>query len=176
MYYQNFDSKITAAYGVIIQGWPLEKFCNPSDIPSRTEVSVLAASLRSNATRFRKLTPTELAEWEAKRFEAQCDAGSPSSTTQNSTVSSTNPPAPSTGTPPPDPAHTSSHSNPSPDTMTPTQTSEDSGLPSKRHKPAPFADFVNFEVSGENGGLVSVGKKARKPRNDKGKKRGPRAK
>jgi hypothetical protein len=71
MYYQNFDDNITAKYGVVIDGWPLEKFCSPSDITSGTKVLVLCQSWESGATRFCKLTPTELANWENKWFEAK---------------------------------------------------------------------------------------------------------
>jgi hypothetical protein len=63
MYYTNFDRAITEKYHVILVGWPLEKFCSPSDIASRNEVSVLMASFESGATRFRKLSPTEFEKW-----------------------------------------------------------------------------------------------------------------
>jgi hypothetical protein len=63
MYYQNFDSRVTLAYGVIIEGWPLPKFCCPSDVGSFTEVQLLYESWKSGATRFRKLSDSEFKAW-----------------------------------------------------------------------------------------------------------------
>ena len=71
MYYQNFDENITTKYGVVIDGWPLEEFCSPSDITSWTEVSVLYQSWESGMTRFHKLMSTKLENWENKHFEAK---------------------------------------------------------------------------------------------------------
>jgi hypothetical protein len=50
MYYTNFDRSITDKYHIIIEGWPLEKFCSPSEIVSRNEVSVLMASFESGTS------------------------------------------------------------------------------------------------------------------------------
>ena len=57
MYYTNFDRAITEKYQVVLEGWPLEKFCSPSEIASWNEVSVLMTSFESGANRFRKLSP-----------------------------------------------------------------------------------------------------------------------
>lgn len=64
MYYKNFDTKITARYGVIIEGWPLEHFVPPSLVKSRTELEVLLRAWETDATRFRKLTNKELERWQ----------------------------------------------------------------------------------------------------------------
>jgi hypothetical protein len=63
MYYTNFDRAITEKYHVVLEGWPLEKFCSPSEIASRNEISILMASFESGATRFHKLSPTEFEKW-----------------------------------------------------------------------------------------------------------------
>ena len=70
MYYTNFEHAITEKYHVVLEGWPLERFCSPSDIQSRTEISVLMKSLESGATRFRKLSTTEFEDWSEKCFNA----------------------------------------------------------------------------------------------------------
>lgn len=68
MNYQNFDDSITAKLGVVIEGWPLNKFCSPSDVKSRNEVSVLFNAWSSGTARFRRLTTEEWREWEECRF------------------------------------------------------------------------------------------------------------
>ena len=74
MYYTNFDHAIIEKYHVILEGWPLEKFCSPSEIVSRNEVSVVMASFESGTTRFRKLSPTEFEKWSEERFSATINA------------------------------------------------------------------------------------------------------
>ncbi|KAH9951710.1 hypothetical protein B0H21DRAFT_684804 [Amylocystis lapponica] len=71
MTYTNFDEHVTVKHGIIIENWPLNKFCNPSSIPSRNEVDVLYQAFRSGTTRFRKLTNPEWEEWEEARFQAK---------------------------------------------------------------------------------------------------------
>jgi hypothetical protein len=56
MYYQNFDDNITAKFGVILKGWPLKEFKNPSGIKSRAELQVLKNSLESGAI-FQEVNP-----------------------------------------------------------------------------------------------------------------------
>ena len=63
MYYTDIDHFITERYHIVLEGWPLEKFCSPSDIQSRNKISVLMKSLDSGATRFRKLSTTEFEDW-----------------------------------------------------------------------------------------------------------------
>ncbi|KAG1871911.1 hypothetical protein C8R48DRAFT_595760, partial [Suillus tomentosus] len=59
MYYHNFDHHITVKYRIIVENWPLTKFCCPGDINSRTETSVLKSAWDSGATRFHKLSDTK---------------------------------------------------------------------------------------------------------------------
>jgi hypothetical protein len=73
MYYQNFDSHITRTHRVVIQGWPLPKFCCPSDIGSLTEVQLLYDSWKSQSTTFRKLTDVEWKKWLDNDFAERMD-------------------------------------------------------------------------------------------------------
>ncbi|KAH9916346.1 hypothetical protein B0H21DRAFT_703062 [Amylocystis lapponica] len=71
MTYTNFDDHITAKHGIVIENWPLNKFCNPSAIGSRTEVDVVYQAFRSGTARFRKLSNEEWDEWGEARFQAK---------------------------------------------------------------------------------------------------------
>jgi hypothetical protein len=73
MYYQIFDTYITAKFGIIIENWPLQKFCCPGDISSRSELTVLSLAWESNATCFRKLTDSKFNEWSNQHFQAAMD-------------------------------------------------------------------------------------------------------
>lgn len=69
MYYSNFDENITAKYGVKVIGWPLDKFCPPSDLTSRVEVLLLFRAWESGTARFYKMTTQELDDWDQVRFD-----------------------------------------------------------------------------------------------------------
>ncbi|KAG1850258.1 hypothetical protein C8R48DRAFT_778233 [Suillus tomentosus] len=69
MYYQNFDTNITARYCIIIENWPLTKFRAPGDISSRNELSVLYRAWESDAARFRHPTNTEFELLEEDWFQ-----------------------------------------------------------------------------------------------------------
>lgn len=110
MYYKNFDDNITSKYGVILKGWPFKTFQNPSEISSRAELQVLKNSLDSGATYFKRLTASELTEWEETRFQSQLQAtGSDAS-------------EPSSGDPSPNPMTPAPPTDPSPNPMTPAPT------------------------------------------------------
>jgi hypothetical protein len=207
MYYTNFDRAITEKYHVILEGWPLEKFCSPSEIASRNEVSVLMTSFESGATHFRKLSPTEFEKWSEERHSAAVE----SMTGPVETLTSSSPlpadPAPTQEPPvlsPSDPAPTQEPPVPSPSAPLPgcqdsisngavTEVDLDpvvenvlpSSNPAKRKRshaepstsrPPLTNTFINSGVTSTNGTTVMVNGKTRKPRTDKGKKRGPRAK
>jgi len=74
MVYNNFDETITAKHGIVLENWPLPKFCNPSSIGSRTEINVVYQAFRSGAARFRKLSNEEWKQWEEERFQAKFDS------------------------------------------------------------------------------------------------------
>ncbi|EIW74686.1 hypothetical protein CONPUDRAFT_77955 [Coniophora puteana RWD-64-598 SS2] len=71
MYYVNFDTLVTAKYGVLILNWPLRQLQCPSDINTTAELQVLINSWKNGTTKFYKMTPAEWAEWEEKRFESR---------------------------------------------------------------------------------------------------------
>jgi hypothetical protein len=214
MYYTNFDRAITEKYQVILEGWPLEKFCSPSEIASRNEVSVLMTSFESGATRFRKLSSTEFEKWSERRSyvadESTAGLTGPNATptsssplppdsitpTRESPVPQTPPLAPlagsiSTDDPTPDhepPVPPTSPSSQDPDVENTSPSSEAPANSAKRKRshaaggePStsrhPLTNtFINSGVTSTNGANIMVNGKARKPRADKGKKRGPRAK
>ncbi|KAG2074847.1 hypothetical protein BDR04DRAFT_976639, partial [Suillus decipiens] len=73
MYYQNFNTYITAKFRIIIENWPLQKFCCLGDISSHSELTVLSLAWELNATHFCKLTDSKLNEWSNQRFQAAMD-------------------------------------------------------------------------------------------------------
>ncbi|KIY46450.1 hypothetical protein FISHEDRAFT_75609 [Fistulina hepatica ATCC 64428] len=75
MVYTNFDEKITRTYGVVIEGWPLPKFCGPHAIDDKHQLNILCEAFETNTTRFRRLTPSEKIEWEQGRIASVSHAG-----------------------------------------------------------------------------------------------------
>ena len=63
MIYKSFDENITRKHGIIIEGWPLHVFDNPSAIGSQVELNVLLKAWQTGATRFRKMTDDEHMAW-----------------------------------------------------------------------------------------------------------------
>jgi hypothetical protein len=45
MIYKNFDGHITRKHGIVIEGWPLRAFDNPSAIGSQVELNVLSTQV-----------------------------------------------------------------------------------------------------------------------------------
>ncbi|KAF8152622.1 hypothetical protein B0H34DRAFT_861813 [Crassisporium funariophilum] len=87
MCYSNFDHFIMEKYHIILEGWPLEKLCSPSDIASRNEISVLMASFDSSSTCFRKLSAAEFEKWSNDRFNTAVESTSgPTTTLQDSSL------------------------------------------------------------------------------------------
>ncbi|KAG1745381.1 uncharacterized protein EDB91DRAFT_1080309 [Suillus paluster] len=69
MYYTNFDTNITAKYRVVLEKWPLSKFCCPGDISSCNELRVLYHAWNTNTTCFRQLSDVEFKDWENGRCD-----------------------------------------------------------------------------------------------------------
>ncbi|KAG6835636.1 hypothetical protein H0H93_016289 [Arthromyces matolae] len=167
MLYSNFDN-ITEKYGLVIKNWPLPKFQSPSEISSRVELDMLLNAWQSGTTHFYKLSKAEYDAWSDARFQSATESVPRDDTAANSqepstaTAASQNSPSDDAdGQPSPD----------EPPTVAPSSSTTD---PS----PAPGLSTSNFinVVSGQNGSLISITKKARKPRKDKGvprKKRRP---
>ena len=105
MIYKNFDEHITRKHGVVIHGWPLTKFDNPSAIGSGVELSALLNSWQNGSTFFRKMGTKEHMAWIEARANLEPSSDLPaeppaiSSTllpVQNDhldPISATNPPA-----------------------------------------------------------------------------------
>ncbi|KAH7904201.1 hypothetical protein BJ138DRAFT_1239951 [Hygrophoropsis aurantiaca] len=176
MYYVNFDENITAKYRVLVENWPLPKFCNPGSIGSNVELKVLYNAWQSGATYFRKMTQDEFRRWEAGQAEqverrevepeerverrgAEPEEGS-NGVDEHAHSNDTGHPAPLASAL----NSVSPYANPSTFTST-----------SRKRTHEPYQDYV-MTISGASGMEVQVPKKARKVRSDKGTKKGPRRK
>ena len=63
MIYKNFDDHITRKHGIVIEGWPLRLFDNPSAIGSQVELNVLLNAWQTGATQFCRMTADEHMAW-----------------------------------------------------------------------------------------------------------------
>jgi hypothetical protein len=160
MYYVNFDDNITAKYGIVLENWPLKKLCSPADIGSQNEVKVVLNAFKSGATCFRKLSEAEFEQWGQRRFEARMAVMGTSASDANDG---------SHGIPSPGIQHSPVVSS----SILSGQTSIVQQDPIDNLAPPLSINFVN-SVTTLNGNPLAVGKRARKPRSDKGKPRGPR--
>ncbi|KAH9931190.1 hypothetical protein B0H21DRAFT_699888 [Amylocystis lapponica] len=190
MWYNNFDTQITNKYGIIIENWPLAKFCCPSDVGSRPELEVLYRAWESGTTRFHVMPDAEWEEWQEARFQAQMrvmegedlEEEEASTTHENSAPSHASASSPSPTVSPPSNSTTSPGDSAvdSAGTMVhdkrPNASEETGPSQSKRARRDPLAYNAVNVVSGPNGSSLAVTKKPRKTRSDKGVKRGPKAK
>ncbi|KAI0749934.1 hypothetical protein C8Q80DRAFT_1269728 [Daedaleopsis nitida] len=62
MNYTNFDSAITAKFGVVCENWPIPNFVSPSNM-TYMEAEITLHAFDSGAARFRSLTDTEWKDW-----------------------------------------------------------------------------------------------------------------
>ena len=69
MNYVNFETAITAKFGIVLENWPVPKFQSPTNM-SHTEAEICFRSWESGATRFRMLTNDEWAAWLSGRYAA----------------------------------------------------------------------------------------------------------
>jgi len=67
MNYKTFDESITRKHGIVIEGWPLREFKNPSAIGSQVELKVLLNAWQSGVARFRKMPVGEHMAWVENR-------------------------------------------------------------------------------------------------------------
>ncbi|PPQ79250.1 hypothetical protein CVT24_007508 [Panaeolus cyanescens] len=187
MIYVNFASRMTLVHRIVVEGWPLKKFCNPSEIGARADLEVLFQSLQNNNTRFKRLDDSEYEEFCLTYQQTlPSDGAEPGDIVPGSNASATTPeptrdnePAPNDSSTvpdmqapvfPPPSATTSSALTPSslpnhppPDIVAP---------PPKRRKTSD--SFVSCLIGGADGVMVESVTKARKPRKDKGVARGSR--
>ncbi|KAG1753435.1 hypothetical protein EDB19DRAFT_1824145 [Suillus lakei] len=166
MYYHNFDHHITAKYHIIVENWPLTKFCCPGDISSRTEISVLKSAWDSSATRFHKLSDTEFEKWEEEYCQAALhnrNIGENENEGEDGGLQNTIPTASTQSSVP-------SNDDDSPSTSSMTPDTQSQVAPSCQCT-APIA-AINV-VTTANGNAMHVPKKAQKEQSDKGVKHGP---
>jgi hypothetical protein len=194
MIYSNFDDNITAKWRLVIEGWPLKRFCNPSDISTRNEVQLLMHAWQSGTAHFWRLDDEEWEAWQTARIKAVLDEmveyhgrendGEPvlHNMPDDPEPTHLNQPHPSTP-----PAHNPSlpDENTSPaqvdgpqaGSSTASKRPSQGDLPDpKRRKSVPLggSQFVNTVTAADGTTVVATTKKPRKPRSDKGKARGPR--
>ncbi|KAK7451710.1 hypothetical protein VKT23_012389 [Stygiomarasmius scandens] len=186
MFYKNFDTHITARYAIKLVNWPLEKFCNPSELATRAEVKVLQNAWESGTTFFTKMSREEFKEWEESRFQERISEtatqgiGGTMTLTQNdaeqpATLPNNPPNAPEsnahevlTATSNPSLEPVSQPSAAAPTANTPQQPKKRGR---KRKEPLGEATFINsMAVTGLNG-EVMLQKPQKKRRKDAGKKR-----
>lgn len=70
MVYKGFDEHITHKHGIVIEGWPLRVFDNPSAIGSQVKLNILLRSWQSGTTWFRKMKNDEHMTWLENRAHA----------------------------------------------------------------------------------------------------------
>ena len=178
--YKNFE-KITQKYGIVYEGWPLERFCSPGSINSVPELTVLRNAFTSGAASFRRLSDDELEEW--RRAQAararQLTIAAATTTTPTSDLAlnaaQSGHASPGTASHPivandgvlcagsPAPLASSSQAN------APAPSSSSLAVANTQHAVVGDQNQVVFSVN--SGALVP--RKPRKQREDKGKKRGP---
>jgi hypothetical protein len=93
--YTSFDDNMTARYGIIVKGWPLQVFCSPGDVRTFTELKILHDAWQSGTAQFYRLTTTEATEWSNRRFEKALEETSGPETRSSSTPPSSTLPNPS---------------------------------------------------------------------------------
>lgn len=157
MYYSNFAAHITLPHGVVIDSWPLDKFCCPSDIPTMNEVTVLYNAWSSGATKFRVLSDMEYDAWLTARNATAAEAmETTEETSEELPVDQSEPAAAATSS-------SKSKKRKAPEIV--------SKAPKAKKARVPLTtDSVNA-VSGPSGDALAVTGKERKPRSDKGKTR-----
>lgn len=198
MNYTNFVKRITIPHQIVVKGWPIPKFCSPSDITSKTDVETVLKAFKSGEAYFEKLSTEDHKRVVAAYYASEADGN------ENDSV-----PTPAVNveqvviTPAADNTTTQSqttitHSSevehltynastaPSPSHLSPAVDSRpvehpDPDLappPAKRQKSdadrSPF-QLLQFVV-GDNGEALTAHKRPRKKRCDAGQKRGPYAK
>ncbi|PPR04389.1 hypothetical protein CVT24_013218 [Panaeolus cyanescens] len=187
MTYVNFASRMTLTHRIIVEGWPLSKFCNPSEIGSRADLELLYQSLQNNTTRFKRLDDGEYEEFCLTYQQTlpsdgadsgdmmQADTTSPDATRDNEAAPNESS-VPATQTDDFLPTSAPPSANPAsaltPSTQPNHPAPDMAGPPSKRRKTTD--GFVSCLIGGADGMMVESVTKARKPRKDKGVPRGSR--
>ncbi|KAG6895203.1 hypothetical protein C0992_002603 [Termitomyces sp. T32_za158] len=72
MTYVGFEDRFTVPYGMLIEKWPLSRFCAPSEL-TRAEVDVFLGTWTSGMTHFRKMPDQEWEKWHEEHLAALAD-------------------------------------------------------------------------------------------------------
>ncbi|KAG1836873.1 hypothetical protein DFJ58DRAFT_734671 [Suillus subalutaceus] len=180
MYYVNFDENITAQHGVVLENWPLKKFASPGDIGSMVEVKTVYNAFMTGATKFRKFTAAEWRDWEETRFNMTLERSAEDDTDEGGNAL-----ADEGGNALVDEGGINTNIDPFLLSISQPVNTESQSVPTTRES-APIRRKRGHEqveggfghvisgISGMGGDEVSVTKKSRKTRSDKGKKRGPK--
>ena len=199
MNYVNFETAITAKFGIVLENWPVPKFQSPTNM-LHTEAEICFRSWESGATRFRMLTNDEWAVWlngryaapsvdeptapaadsEASRTPTTPIAVSASTTSPTMppidipTAATLNTPNASTTPTPETEVHASAHSTPATAEKRLALESNVMAPPAKcAHVESTTLNFVH-SVTPAVGAAFVVPKATRKKRSDAGVARGPR--
>ena len=179
--YKNFQ-KITHKFGIVYEGWPLERFCCPGDINSVPELNVLRNAFVSGAAFFRRLSDDELEQWRTQQGQAHLLAAAAAArTTPAEGPAAFSEPSVSTAaavptTPLDGTSDGTSYTRPP---LVPFEPSTQANTPALPLQAAAITGALQTVTGNENQVVFSVNegalvpRKPRKPRADKGKKRGP---
>ncbi|KIY44309.1 hypothetical protein FISHEDRAFT_77504 [Fistulina hepatica ATCC 64428] len=81
-------------YSVVVERWPLARFCGPHDINDKVQLNILYRALETGTTSFRRLTPSEKIEWEQGLIHSvtHADVGTAAPTTNDAAAMPTTTP------------------------------------------------------------------------------------
>ncbi|KAG6894293.1 hypothetical protein C0992_006687 [Termitomyces sp. T32_za158] len=164
MVYAGFEERFTIPYGVVIDKWPIERFCLPSEL-TRPELDILWSAWSSGTTSFRKMNREEWDKWREDYAKKTVSADS----VPVSGASTDAPAADNVSTPADDNSMAMQDQIPSPQD---TQQCNTSDPQASGTLPAPLSTSIFINTSGPGTPLTGVRK--RKQRSDAGKKRCPR--
>ncbi|KAG6895481.1 hypothetical protein C0992_001057 [Termitomyces sp. T32_za158] len=166
MTYIGFEERFTTHYGVLIEKWPLSRFCSPSEL-TRAEVDILLGAWNSGTTYFCKMPAEEWKKWQEDRLTALAETSASSDPSADRALSP---------------------SNPLNDTPTMSSTPTESPMEGiESSAPQSLGDATNIIgnaqtitpsgtifINSTGPGTISPTIRKRKQRCDAGKKRGPR--
>ncbi|KAF8896627.1 hypothetical protein BD779DRAFT_1668380 [Infundibulicybe gibba] len=180
MNYQNFAGAITMKYGVVVENWPLPRFCSPSDLKTLNEVKVLHSSWESKSTRFHRMPTREFEQWKINSSRGTTPNTRPDSLEIHAAVGGDHSPEiADNGTLRTEEDHAPRAAYQDvgvlPGTLPPSQPIVPQQVSSTANPNSqPTCSFRNTTVvTTTNGGAIMVAAKPRKQRSDKGVKRGP---
>ena len=86
MVYTNFDLLVTRPHGIVVEGWPLEKFVKPSALGSQLDMlRSLRDSIVEGRVYFRKMESEEHKAW-VKKFDEKDPTAIPTNTRERANL------------------------------------------------------------------------------------------